>query len=350
MAEMFELHDRERFRVHAYSYGPNDGSAMRSRLERSFERFVDARAMPHAELSSAIHADGVDILVDLKGYTQHARSEVVALRPAPLQVAYMGYPGTLAAGFVDYLVADRYVIPPGYERFYGEKLVFLPGSYYVNDRLRGEGPMPPRALLGLPEEAIVFCCFNQTYKILPEVFEGWMRILQAVPGSVLWLLDTNATARQNLGREAAKRGIEPARLIFAPRVASAQHLARVAAADLFLDTRPYNAHTTATDALWVGLPVLTTAGSTFASRVAGSLLAALGMPELIAASPAEYEACAIELARSPPALASLRRKVLRQRASASLFDTARFTRNLEHAYVRMWERHLAGEPPASFDV
>lgn len=350
MAEMFELHDHGRFRVHAYSYGPNDGSAMRARLERAFDRFVDAQALSHADLASAIHADGVDILVDLKGYTQHARTEVMALRPAPVQAAYMGYPGTLAAPFIDYLFADRYVVPAGSERHYGEKLVFLPGSYYVNDRLRAAGPAPSRRDLALPEGAVVFCCFNQTYKILPDVFDAWMRILRAVPDGVLWLLDTNSTARRNLGREAAKRGVDPARLVFAPRAPSPQHLARVAAADLFLDTRPYNAHTTATDALWMGVPVLTTPGSTFASRVAGSLLSALGVPELIAPSPAEYEARAIDLARSPDTLAALRAKVLRQRESAPLFDTALFTRNVEKAYERMWNRQSAGEAPASFDV
>ena len=350
MAEMFELHDRGRFETIAYSYGPEDGSALRGRLKRAFSRFVDVGAFPHAAAASAIHADRVDILVDLKGYTQHARTEITALRPAPVQVSYMGYPGTMAADFIDYFIVDRYVVPAAMEVNYGEQLVFMPGSYYVNDRTRPVTAPPPRRELGLPEDSFVFCCFNQTYKILPTAFSRWMRLLVALPGSVLWLLETNRWAQQNLRAEAASRGIQPERLIFAPRVPSGRHLARVGAADLFLDTLPYNAHTTATDALWVGLPVLTWPGETFASRVAGSLLTAAGVPELIARSSEEYEALALGLARDPRRLAGLRDRLKRNRATAALFDTPAFTRNLESAYEQIWRRYLAGEAPRTVEL
>lgn len=350
MAEMFELHDRSCFETIAYSYGPDDASPVRARLKRAFSRFVDVRTFSHAAAASAIHADRVDILVDLKGYTQHARTEISALRPAPVQVSYMGYPGTMAADFIDYFIVDRYVVPAAQVNNYGEKLVFMPGSYYVNDRKRPVMAPPPRRELGLPERSIVFCCFNQTYKILPGVFSRWMRLLAAVPGSVLWLLETNRWAQQNLRREASGRGIQPDRLIFAPRVSSDRHLARIGAADLFLDTLPYNAHTTATDALWVGLPVLTLPGETFASRVAGSLLTAAGMPELIAGSAAEYEALALGLARDPARLAALRDKLVRGRVTAPLFDTPAFTRHLETAYKTMWRIHRSGSAPRSIEL
>lgn len=350
MAEMFELHDRRQFDVIAYSYGPDDRSPMRSRLVRAFDRFVEASRLSHRELAQAIHADGVDLLVDLKGYTQYARTEVTAMRPAPIQIAYMGYPGSLAAGFIDYLVADRFVIPPEQESHYGESLVFLPGTYYVNDRTRPIEEAPSRAALGLPAESFVFCCFNQTYKILPHMFSVWMKLLRALPQSVLWLLDTNPWAKENLRREASRRGVEAARLVFAPRVPAREHLARVGAADLFLDTLPYNAHTTATDALWAGVPVVTCPGDTFASRVAGSLLTALGIPELITGSLEEYEARALSLARDPEGLAVLRAKVAGNRSSTALFDTPSFTRNLETAYRAMWEDMLLGRRRAIIEV
>ena len=350
MAEMFELHDRARFEVSAYSYGPDDGSAMRVRLKAAFDRFIDGRTLSHTDLARAIHADRVDILVDLKGYTQQARLEVAALRPAPVQAAYMGYPGTLGGGFIDYLIADRRVIPPGHEKDYGEKLVFVPGSYYANDRKRVAAPPPPRTALGLPAGSFVFCCFNQAYKILPEVFDAWMRLLAAVPASVLWLLEVNPWAKANLGREAQRRGIDPARLVFAPRVSADQYLGRVAVADLFLDTRPYNAHTTATDALWMGVPVVTCPGDTFAARVGASLLHAMGLPELITSSMAEYESLASRLARSPQELAALRARVQRGRSTAVLFDTPQFTRAMETGYERMWEGYLAGRPPANIQL
>jgi protein O-GlcNAc transferase len=348
-AELFELHDRSRFRIIGYSYGRDDGSPMRARLQRAFDRFVDLEALPHADAAAAIHADGIDILVDLKGYTANTRSEIMALRPAPIQVSYLGYPGTMGADFIDYLVGDRYVTPPEHAEGYSEKLVLMPGSYQANDRKRPIIDPPSRRELGLPDDAFVFCCFNQAYKILPEVFSSWMRLLQAAPQSVLWLLDWNAWATQNLQREARKRGIDAGRLIFAPKLPLDEHLGRLGAADLFLDTLPYNAHTMASDALWVGVPIVTCAGNTFASRVAGSLLTAIGMPELITSSMPDYEALAIRLARSPGELASLRHTLSRNRSVATLFDTPRFTGSLETAYQRMWTNYLDGVPQ-SFEV
>jgi predicted O-linked N-acetylglucosamine transferase (SPINDLY family) len=343
-AELFELHDRSRFEVIAYSYGPDDGSAMRARLKRAFDGFVDVMPMSYADAAAAIHADGVDILVELKGYTQHARTEIAAMRPAPIQVSFVGYPATMGADFIDYLVADRWVAPPEHAADYSEKLVYMPGSYQVNDRKRAVAERPPRARLGLPEHAFVFCSFNQTYKILPEAFAVWMRLLAQRPDSVLWLLETNPWATQNLRREAESRGVDAARLLFAPVLPHAEHLARMGAADLLLDTWPYNAHTISSDALWVGLPVLTWPGETFAARVAAGQLSALGVPELIAGSRAQYEALALELARSPGKLASVRRKVLAQRDKGLLFDTSGFTRHLEAAYEEMWRVYAAGEP------
>jgi predicted O-linked N-acetylglucosamine transferase (SPINDLY family) len=350
MAELFELHDRGRFEVHAYSYGIDDGSATRARLRRAFDRFVDIGQLSHADAASAIHADGIDILVDLKGYTYGARPEIPALRPAPVQVSFIGYPGTSGSQFIDYLVADRFVVPAGQEAEYSEALALLPGCYQVNDRNRPVGEAPARAALGIPEDAFVFCCFNQPYKILPEVFAVWMRLLQAQPRGVLWLLDWNPGATRRLRGEAQKSGVEPGRLVFGAKLPPVEHLGRARVADLFLDTFPCGAHTTASDALWVGLPVLTCAGDTFVSRVAGSLLASLGVPELATRSLREYEALAMRLARNPGELAALREKLVRNRAKAALFDTPRFARSLEEAYLKMWELHCAGASPRSFAV
>jgi predicted O-linked N-acetylglucosamine transferase (SPINDLY family) len=262
----------------------------------------------------------------------------------------MGYPGILGADFIDYYIADRFVIPPEHASDYTEKLVLVPGCYYVNDRRKPAPPTPPRTELGLPEHAFVFCSFNQSYKILPGMFAAWMRLLQAVPGSVLWLLEENRWAVENLRREARARGVEPARLHFAKKLPLEQHLARVGAADLFLDTLPYNAHTTATDALWRGVPVITCPGDTHASRVAGSLLRAVGLPELIASTMAEYEALAVSLGRNPDRLRALRERLTRNRASAPLFDTPAFVRGLEVAYTRMWELYVAGRQPQEIDL
>lgn len=351
IAEMIELHDRDRFTIVAYSHGHDDGGSMRARLARAFDRFVDIAALSHADAAARIRADDVDILVDLKGYTQHARTEIVALRPAPIQVSYLGYSGTMGAEFIDYLIGDRYVTPPESAEHFAEKLVWLPDSFQVNDRTRAVAQTPPRNELGLPERSFVYCCFNQTYKIAPRVFAVWMRLLEGVRESVLWLPETNPWAVQNLRREAQRHGIDPERLVFAPKLPHLErHLGRLRAADLFLDTMPYNAHSTASDALWVGLPVLTCEGNTFASRVAGSLLSAVGLQELIARSTEEYEALALRLARMPQELAAVREKLSGIRSSAPLFDTPRFVRNLEAAYVRMWDTYLAGNEPRAIEL
>lgn len=343
-AGLFERHDRERFEVLAYSTGPDDHSPMRARLVRAFDRFVDLRNAAPAAVAQAIRDDGVDILVDLKGHTQDATPVVLAYRPAPIQVHYLGYPGTIEGGLCDYLVGDAIVTPPAHAADYAEAIVTLPGSYQVNDRNRPVGAAPSRAELGLPAEGIVFACFNQTYKINPEVLDAWARILRAVPNAVLWLLARHEgePAAANLRREAQARGIDPARLVFALHRANAEYLGLYRHADLFLDTWPYNAHTTASDALWAGCPVLTILGETFAGRVAASLLHAVGLPELVSASVDDYVERACELARDAAGRALLREHLAGPGRASTLFDTAAFTRALERAYVTMVQQHRRG--------
>lgn len=343
-AELFELHDRDRFEVIAYSYGPDEASPMRARLQAAFDRFVDLRGTSDAAAARAIHADGIDILVDLKGYTFRARPGILALRPAPIQVSYLGYPGTSGARFVDYLIGDRVVTPASEADHFSEALVLMPGSYQVNDRKREIASLPDRRDVGLPLTGFVFCCFNHSYKIRPEMFSAWMRLLHAVPGSVLWLLESNTGMARNLRREALGRGVDPTRLIFAPLVPLADHLARMRLADLFLDTFPVCGHTAASDAMWSGLPLVTVAGRSFASRVAASVLAAAGVPELVTRSLAEYESLAATLARQPKALAALRERLNCARSGCALFDTPRFVRDIETAFARMWQMYTqAGE-------
>ena len=335
---LFELHDRSRFEVLGVSYGLDDGSPQRMRLKRAFDRFIDVGAMNDLQAARLLREMEVDIAVDLKGLTAQARLGIFAHRPAPVQVTYLGYPGTTAVPFIDYLLADAVVIPPGEQRFFSEKVVYLPGTYQINDAtLPIAARVPTRREAGLPERALVFCCFNNTWKVMPEMFDVWMRVLRATPGSVLWLIEPQASARRNLETAAGSRGVEASRLVFAPRAPHAEHLARHALADLFLDTLPVNAHTTATDALWAGLPVLTCRGKTFAGRVAASLLGAIGLPELITESLAEYEARACELARDEGALAQLRDKLARQRLASALFDNAGACRSIEAAYLDMWK-------------
>jgi predicted O-linked N-acetylglucosamine transferase (SPINDLY family) len=349
MAQLFELHDRGRFEVIGVSYGPDDRSAMRARLERAFDNFVDVRAMSDAQAAGLLRSMEVDIAVDLKGLTADSRLSILAHRPAPLQATYLGYPGPLGVSYIDYVLADRVVIPPDEEAFYGEKVICLPDSYQVNDAAAPIAERTPaRAELGLPEGAFVFCCFNNNYKLMPQVFEVWMRLLAAAPGSVLWLLEPRDAAKRNLQAAARARGIDPARLVFAPRVARAEHLARHRQAGLFLDTLPYNAHTTASDALWAGVPVVTCLGTSFAGRVAASLLGAIGLSELITRDLRAYEALALKLARDPAALAALREKLARHRRTHPLFDSTRFRRHIEAAYLRMQEIQRRGEPPQSF--
>jgi protein O-GlcNAc transferase len=351
MVELFERHDRRHFELIAYSHGIDDQSEMRWRLRDAFDRFIDIKDMSFAQAAQKIHDDEIDILVELKGYTQHARSEIASLRPAPVQVSYIGFPGTMGADFIDYIIADPFVLPFDQQAFYDEKIVHLPHSYQPNDtRRRIADQTPTRAACGLPESGFVFCCFNNAYKITPQIFSIWMRLLNALPDAVLWLFDANPLIKDNLRAEAGKRGVNPDRLVFAPRAASPDHLARQRLADLFLDTLPYNAHTTASDALWAGLPVLTCAGETFAGRVAGSLLHAVGLPELVTHSLQDYETLALRLASEPMALSALRQRLLAQRLTAPLFDITRTTRDLEMAFMRMWDTWTSGAEPEAFAV
>jgi protein O-GlcNAc transferase len=345
-AELFERHDRSRFETFAYSYGYNDNSDVRERLVNAFDHFVELHLTPPPEAARRIYDDHIDILIDLKGYTGQALPDILIDRPAPIQVNYLGYPGTMGADFIDYIIGDPFVTPLEHQPFYAEKIVQLPNAYQPNDTKRPiAAQTPARRDYGLPEKSFVFCTFNSPYKFTPAIFDVWMRLLAAVPESVLWVLSRNPATDQNLRREAAARGVAPERLIFAPSQPLAEHLARHSLADLFLDTLPINAHTTASDALWSGLPVLTCAGETFAGRVAGSLLHAVGLPELVTASLADYENIALALAREPQKMAALKEKLARNLPSAPLFDTARYTRDLEAAYVCMWDRFRAGEAP-----
>jgi protein O-GlcNAc transferase len=350
-AGLFEAHDRRRFETTAISIGPAATGAFRERLTAAFDTFVDVRADSDRAVAEMLAAAEIDIAVDLTGYTADRRPGILALRPAPIQVNYLGYPGTLGADYIDYVIADRQVLPPEDEPFYAERVVRLPDAYQVNDRKRAiGGETPSRAEAGLPDAGFVFCCFNNNYKIAPDIFDVWMRLLARVDGSVLWLLADNATATANLRHEAERRGVTPERLVFAPRADLARHLARHRLADLFVDTLPYNAHTTASDALWTGLPVVTCLGTTFAGRVAGSLIKAAGLPELVTHDLAAYEALALELATSPARLAALRMRLAQGLGTCALFDTDRTRRHIESAYSTMRERHERGLPPAAFDV
>ena len=357
IAGLIEHHDRRRFEVVGYSYGPDDHSARRARLEGAFDRFVEICDMQDREAAELIHTDAIDILIHLNGYTGDCRTEILAYRPAPIQVNYLGFTATMGADFIDYIIVDRFVVPADQQAFFSERLVHLPDCYQCNDDRREIAERTPsRAECGLPETSFVFCCFNNSYKITPAFFDIWMRLLAAVPDSVLWLLDpwekyANALAKANLAREAAARGVLPERLIFAPRLPFyPDHLARHRLADLFLDTLPFNAHTTASDALWAGLPMLTCAGNTFVDRVAGSLLRAVGLGELVTTSPEEYEALALRLARDVELLTGLRERLAQNRLTYPLFDTKRSARNLEVAYSRMWDTWSTGRPPAAFSV
>jgi protein O-GlcNAc transferase len=355
MIGVFEKHDKSRFEITAVSCGLDDGSELRKRIKSAVENFIDVRAMTDGEVTELIRHREFDIIVDLTGLTQQTRFSVVSRRVAPVQVSLLGYSGTMGADWMDYIIADQTIIPEDHFQFYSEKVVWLPdtfqpNAYQANEHTRS-GRLPTRTECKLPENGVVFCCFNNTYKITPMVFELWMRLLKAVPDSVLWLTHANPTAAGNLRKEAELRGVARERIIFAPRVDTiSEHLARQHQADLFLDTLPYNAHKTASDALWAGLPVLTCAGETFAGRVAASLLKAIGLPELITASLEDYEVLALKLAREPSLLASIKAKLARNRDTFPLFDTARFTRHIEAAYTGMWQRYQKGELPQPFTV
>jgi protein O-GlcNAc transferase len=351
-AGLFERHDRERFEVFGISYGVDDRSAMRRRLMQGFDRFVDVLRLSDAGAAGSLRELEVDIAIDLQGHTTGSRPGILAHRPAPVQAGYLGYAGTSGAEFIDYVIADAFVVPAEQKRFFSEQVIHLPDCFQVNDHQRvSAASAPTRAAEGLPEKGFVFCCFNNTYKLNPWMFDIWMRLLREIAGGVLWLRDENKTATGNLREEARARGIDPSRIVFARRVpAFADHLARHRLADLFLDTLPYNAHTTASDALAAGLPLLTCAGSAYAGRVAGSLLRTIGLPELITGSLQDYEALALKLARDRRLLADLRARLERNLATSPLFDTDRFRRHIEAAYTKMWEISERGEPPRSFAV
>lgn len=348
---LYEAHDRTRFDISAISLGPDRADAMRERLRRTFDRFIDVRGKDDQSVALLLREMEIDIAIDLQGYTVECRPKIFSHRAAPVQINYLGYPGTMGANYMDYLIGDRIVIPLEHQPCYSENIVYLPDCYQANDDKRGiAARSPSRAELGLPQHGFVFCCFNNNYKITPLVFDIWMRLLDKTRGSVLWLLEDSKVAARNLRREAERRGVAPDRLIFAPRMTAEDHLARQRAADLFLDTRPYNAHVTASDALWAGLPLVTCIGHTFAGRVAASLLNAVGLPELVTTSWEEYERLALELASNAERLAAVKAKLAGRRTATPLFDTRRYCRQLEAAYVTMWERSQRGEPPVSFAV
>ena len=348
-ARLFELHDRERFKVHAFYYGSVHDS-MTQRVATAMDHFVDCHEMTDTEVAQMARDLGIDILVDLGGHTADARLGVLAHRAAPVQVSYLGYPGTLGANYVDYVVGDDVVVPPESSSFYDEKVIHLPLFQVTDDRREFPDRAIDRQSLGLPEDAIVLCCMNQSFKITPEVFEAWVRILQAVPQCVLWILESNESMVSNLREAIARAAIEPNRLVFAGRTSITNYLARYRAADLFMDTLPYNAGTTASDALWVGLPVLTCMGKSFASRMAASLLQAIGLPELITHDLNAYVAKAIALARNPSELSALRQRLEHNRSRTPLFDTPAFTRSLESAFEVIHARHLAGLPAAAVHI
>jgi protein O-GlcNAc transferase len=348
---LFEQHDRSRFEVTGLSFGPDQESAMRQRLKGAFERFVDVKGQSDQEIAEIIRRLEIDIAVDLTGFTKENRLNILARRAAPIQVNYLGYSGTMGADYIDYIIGDRTVIPPAQASFYSEKIAWLPDAFMVNDATRRIAERTPtRSECGLPEDGFVFCCFNNTVKIVPATFHVWMRLLSAIEGGVLWLNEANPAAQANLQREAERCGVSGGRLIFAPRMPDiADHLARHRQADLFLDTLPYNAHTTASDALWAGLPVLTCLGSTFAGRVAASLVKTVGLDELITHSLEDYEALALKLAREPSYLACIKAKLAHNRSTFPLFDTKRTTQQIEAAYTTMWQRYQSGEAPKCID-
>jgi predicted O-linked N-acetylglucosamine transferase (SPINDLY family) len=333
---VLERHDKQRFETLGVSLRAGDGGEISQRITAAFDRLIDATVLSDQEIAELLRELEVDIAVDLMGFTDGARPGIFAHRAAPVQVNYLGYAGTLGAEYIDYVLADEVVIPPGQERWYAEKVIRLPHCFLPNDDKRAIGPIPSREQAGLPARGMVFCAFTNAYKINPPVFDIWMRLLREVPQSVLWLRGMGAEARTNVLREAAVRGVEAQRLVFAPHVASmAEHLARHQLADLYLDTLPYNAHSTTCDALWAGVPVITCVGRTFASRVAASALTAVGLPELITQDLQEYEHRAVQLAREPERLRELRQRLAAQRQRSPLFDTHTYCQHLEGAYLEM---------------
>jgi predicted O-linked N-acetylglucosamine transferase (SPINDLY family) len=343
---VLENHNKSRFEVYGFDNGWDDLSEVRQRINGSVDKIIDISRLDDSSAATTIFDQHIDILVNLNGYFGEHRMQLFAQRPAPIQVNYLGFPGTLGANYIDYIMADRIVIPEAHKLLFTEKVVYLPSCYQANDRKKEIGAHNSnRAAYELPEEGFVFCCFNNNYKITREFFSTWMRILTQVEGSVLWLVDDNAKATNNLRREAEARGVTAERLIFSKRVQLPEHLARHQLADLFLDTLPCNAHTTASDALWAGLPILTCLGETFAGRVAASLLHAIRLPELVTTTLEDYEQRAVNLAQHRDQLAIIKSKLAHNRLTTPLFDTKLFTKHIEEAYSAMYERYQAGVPP-----
>jgi protein O-GlcNAc transferase len=348
--ELFEHHDRTRFEVLGISYGHDDKSEMRARLVAAFDRFHDVASKSDSDVAQLLRDLQVDIAIDLKGITYSSRPSILAHRPAPIQVNYLGYPGTTGAEFIDYIIADQFVLPFAQQQYYTEKIVHLPNCYQVNSQRQMTVSTLTRAEAGLPETGFVFCCFNNNYKIMPQVFDIWIRLLAALDGSVLWLLRDNKGAEANLRNEAQSRGIDPNRLVFADRVNLDEHLARHRLADLFLDTLPINAHTTASDALWAGLPVLTCLGRVFAGRVAASLVNAAGLPELITNSLEDYEKLAMRVAREPRLLARFKERLAQSMQTNPLFESRQYCRQIEAAYTMMFDLWQHGDSPQALTV
>ena len=351
IAEMLELHNKDQFEIYAFSYGPDVYDEMRQRCMNAVDHFHDVRNLSDHAVAQLARNLQIDIAVDLKGFTQDGRMGIFAFRAAPIQVSYLGYPGTTGAEYIDYMVADPILIPESRQSFYTEKIAYLPNSYQVNDSKRAiSNKVFSKAELGLSESSFIFSCFNSNYKITPTTFDIWCNILRKVDTSVLWLFEDNPQAKENLIKEASLRGIDGKRLIFASHLKNSEHLARLRIADLFLDTFPYTAHTTASDALWAGLPILTMVGDSFASRVSASLLTAIGLPDLITYTPAEYESLAIDLATNPEKLYQLRAQLEDNRLSKPLFDSRLFTRHIESAYAKMYQRYQDDLIPAHIYV
>lgn len=351
LIRILELHDRTRFEVYAYSFGPPAGDSMRARAKDAVDVFRDVRALGGQDIAALARQDRIDVAIDLMGYTRNARPEIFVHRAAPVQISYLGYPGTLGAPFMDYLIADRILIPQELRRYYCEEIIYLPHGHMATDNTKQIAERPiDRAQMGLPEKAFVFCCFNSSYKISPAEFDVWMRLLMRVEGSVLWLVRTNLWVQENLRKEALKRNIDPERIIFAERVPMADHLARHRLADLFLDTFHYTGHSTAADALWAGLPLVTKLGQGFAARVGASLLNAVGLSELVANSTEDYERLALELAENPQKLAALKAMLQERRKRAPLFDSEGLARHIEDAYRQAYEHYLDGRGPQIIEV
>jgi protein O-GlcNAc transferase len=348
---LLERHDRTRFEVIGVSFGPDDGSEVRARTARACDRFHDVAAKSDRDVAQMLQDMNVDIAIDLMGYTRGSRPAIFAYRPAPIQVSYLGFLGTMGAEFIDYIIADRVTIPMEQQPFYSEKIVHVPNCFMVNDDKQAiAGRTFSRRELGLPADGFIFCSFNNAYKLRASMFDIWMRLLRSISGSVLWLAQVNDAMVANLRNEATERGVDPSRLVFAPYMELSHNLARLRCADLFLDTVPYNAGATASNALWAGVPMITCIGDTFAGRMAASMLQAIGLQELVAASLQDYEALANKLATDPAALASVRKRLEHSRRVCPLFDTDRFRRHIEAAYTTMWKTHQRDEAPRSIAV